>query len=55
MAKIAADLLIEHLIDWSVDTAFGLPRMASWRRSGPVGTESASSRERPRNGRSHAA
>ena len=25
MAKIAAELLVERLIDWRVDTVFGLP------------------------------
>lgn len=26
------DILIETLIDWQVDTIFGLPAMASWKR-----------------------
>ncbi len=33
MKKIASELLIERLIDWGVDTVFGLPGDGMLRRS----------------------
>ena len=51
MKKIAAELLVERLIDWGVDTVFGLPATAStesWRRC--VGTASDRVRSRPTRG-----